>query len=259
MKKIITWLMVLLLAASMCACGEKTETIYVQTQSLRTVVGQEIRSEYTYAPDGSPLGVETYFNGELYQTVATRTSGGIDYLTVEDAEGNSSTQSTWTTYDERGNVAQVEIATEGTTVSRTTYTYDDQDRVVSAVSSTTQGKISYSYAYDEQGNLVEQIKDDETTDQYSRTEYRYNDRGFVTEEKTYDREGVLQSGITYAYAADDTGRTATYFDGAGEPDGQVVESTYDDHGNLIREITSVDGEVLQTIINTYEAMEVPVK
>ena len=110
MKKTIAVLLLLVLAVSMCACGPKTETIYVQTQSLRTIAGREIRSEYTYASDGSPLEVKTYLNGVLYQTASTRTSGGIDYLTVVDDEGNSSTQSTWTTYDDRGNVTKIEQA-----------------------------------------------------------------------------------------------------------------------------------------------------
>lgn len=259
MKKTIAVLLLLVLAVSMCACGPKTETIYVQTQSLRTIAGREIRSEYTYASDGSPLEVKTYLNGVLYQTASTRTSGGIDYLTVVDDEGNSSTQSTWTTYDDRGNVTKIEQAVGGNTVTETTYTYDDQNRMLTAVTKTADGETKYSYAYDDRGNMTEQIRDDETTKQYTRTVYRYDDRSYIQEEKTYDREGVLQSSITYAYEADNTGRTATYYDGAGEPTGQVVTSRYDANGYLIQETTIVDGEVLQTIENTYEAMEIPVK
>ena len=259
MKKTIALFLLLVLTVTLCACGPKTETIYVQTRSLRTIAGREIRSEYTYASDGSPLEVKTYYNDVLFQTASTRTSGGIDYLTVVDAEGNTSTQSTWTTYDDRGNVMKVEQAVGGNTVSQTTYTYDDRDRMLTAVTKTGDGEATYSYTYDEQGNMIEQVKDDKPAKLYTRIVYRYDDRGYVQEEKSYDQEDVLLSSITYAYEADNTGRTATYYDGAGEPTGQVVTSRYDVNGYLIQEITTVDGEEFQTIENTYEAMEIPVK
>ncbi len=259
MKRLTAAILILMLALGMTACGSRTQTIYVQTQSLRTIAGQEIRSEYTYTPKGNPLEVKTYFNDELYQTASTRTSGGISYLTVVDREGNETTQSTMTAYDDRGNVAQVDISVGFETISRTTYTYDDQDRMLTASTVTGTGKTIISYTYDEAGNLVEQIKDDEAAETYTRTVYAYDDRGYVLEEKAYDEEGLLKGSIRYTYEDDDSGRTATYFDGAGELTGEVVTTEYDDQGNLILETTLVDGEVAQTIAYTYEALEVPVE
>jgi YD repeat-containing protein len=162
-------------------------------------------------------------------------------------------------YDDRGNVMKVEQAVGGNTVSQTTYTYDDRDRMLTAVTKTGDGEATYSYTYDEQGNMIEQVKDDKPAKLYTRIVYRYDDRGYVQEEKSYDQEDVLLSSITYAYEADNTGRTATYYDGEGKTTGQVVTSRYDANGYLIQEITTVDGEVFQTIENTYEAMEIPVK
>lgn len=261
MKKLTAAVLALVLALAMTACGnmEKTKTIYVHTQSVRTIGEQEIRSEYTYSPKGTPVTVKTYFNDKLYQTASTRTSGGVNYLTVKDREGNESTQTTNTIYDDNGNVASVEISVAATTVSRTRYTYDDQNRVLTANTVTSQGNTDTSYTYDANGNVTEQIVDDATDGSYTRTVYTYNDRNYVQEEKSYDRDGVLQGGIVYTYQGDNTGRTATYYDAEWEPTGEVVESTYDEHGNLIREVSSMDGEVIQTIVNTYEAMEVPVE
>lgn len=259
MKRIMAAFLVLTLAMGLSACGPKTKTIYVQTQSLRTIAGQEIRSEYTYAANGTPLEVKTYFNDVLYQTASTRTSNGISYLTVVDREGNESTQSTMTAYDDRGNVSQVEIAMSMSTVSRTTYTYDDQDRMLSAKTVTSEGSTDFTYAYDDAGNMVEQIKDDQTTDTYTRTVYTYDDRGYVLEEKTYNKEDVLQGSISYTYESDDSGRTDTYYDGDGAPTGEVVTTQYDANGNLVLETATVDGEVVQTIAYTYEALEIPVE
>ena len=54
-------------------------------------------------------------------------------------------------------------------------------------------------------------------------------------------------------------RIQTYYDGDGEPTGEVTRLEYDEHGNLVKEISYVDGEVAQTIVSTYEAMEVLVE
>lgn len=261
MKRLTAALLILTLALGLAACGTtaQTETIYVQTQSLRTLGGQEIRSEYTYSPKGTPLTVKTYFNDTLYQSVSTRTTGNTSYQTVVDRSGNETTQTATSTYDEQGNLAMLEISVATNTVSRTTYTYDEQNRLTKASTVTSLGNTTLQYTYDSQGNLVEQIKDDQTANTYVRTTYTYNDRNYVTEEMSYDKDGVLQSSTRYTYEDGDTGRTATIYDGEGKPTGEVIVCNYDEHGHLIRETTSVDGEVLQTIVNTYEAMEVPVE
>lgn len=261
MKKITAAILALVLALCLGACGEqvKTETIYVQTQSVRTIYQQEIRMEYTYSEKGAPLSVKTYFNDELYQTASTRTSNGVSYLTIVDYEGNESVQTTETQYDDNGNVSQIEISVAGTAVSRTTYTYDDNGNVLTASNVTSLGTVSTSYTYDENGNVISKEEDDGSTGEFTRTEYAYDERSYVTEERTYDAEGVLQSSIRYAYEADDSGRTLTYYGADGEPTGEVETYVYDEHGNVIEQTTTVDGEVAQKTVNTYVAMEVPVE
>lgn len=261
MRKIAAALLALALILGMTACGlfEKTETIYVQTQSLRTIGEQVIRMEYTHSQTGVPISVKTYFNDVLYQTASTRTSGGVTYQTIVDSDGETTTQMTTYTRDDRGNVTMLEITVGTTTVSRTIYTYDDQDRVINGNTVTSLGTTDVSYTYDAAGNIAEKISDDDANSTYTRTVYTYDQRNYVLEEKAYDESGALKSSMTYTYAEDGKGRTIVYYDADGNPTGEKVECFYDNHGNLIKEITSLNDEVLQTIVNTYEALEVPVE
>lgn len=261
MNRITAALLVLVMVLCLAACGEqiKTETIYVQTSSVRELQGQEIRMEYTYSDHGEPVSVKTYFNDQLYQTTSTRTSNGVTYLTITDAEGNSSTQTTTTQYDDNGNVTMIEISVAGNTVSRTTYTYDENGNMLSAINLSTVGTVVAEYTYDANGNVLKQVETDESTGEVIATEYTYDERNYVLTERIYDGEGVLQEAVEYAYESDDSGRTLTYFDGDGAPTGEVVTCVYDEHGNMIEQTTTLDGEVIQRITYTYEALEVPVE
>lgn len=260
MKKTIVLLLVLVMAASLAACTQaKTETIYVQTQSLRTIGEAEIRMEYGYGDDGTPVSVKTYFNDKLYQSTTSRTSGGMQYLTITDADGNSSTQSSQTKYDENGNLLQVSTSIGGTEVAYTNYSYDDDGVLLSTVSVTAAATIHTRYTYDENGNLIQELQQNQNDGTYQRKDFAYNEKGYVSRESIYSAEDVLDSYVEITYADGDTQKTLTYYGGDGEPTGEVVVETYDEHGNKVGETTTVDGEVAMTIVNTYVAMEVPVK
>ncbi len=259
MKKMMAVLLVLVMAASLAACTQATETIYVQTQSLRTIGEAEIRMEYEYSDDGTPVSVKTYFNDKLYQTTVARTSGGVQYLTITDADGNSSTQATETKYDENGNLLQVTTSIGGTEAAYTNYTYDENGVLLSTVSVTASAVINTTYTYDEDGNLVSELQKNQNAGTYQRKDFVYNEQGYVVKESTYSAEDVLDGYVEITYANGDTEKTLTYYGGDGEPTGEVVVETYDEHGNKVGETTSVDGEVAMTIVNTYVALEVPVK
>lgn len=259
MKKMMAVLLVLVMAASLAACTQATETIYVQTQSLRTIGEAEIRMEYTYSDDGTPLSVKTYFNDKLYQSTSARTSGGIQYLTITDSEGNSSTQATESKYDDNGNLIQVSTSIGGTEVAYTNYTYDDNGVLLATVSVTSAAVINTDYTYDDDGNLISKLQKNQNDGTYQRKDFEYNEAGYVVKESTYSAEDVLEGYVEITYAADDTEKTLTYYDGNGEATGEVAVETYDEHGNKTQEVTTMDGEVVMTIVNTYVAMEVPVK
>lgn len=261
MKKLIAALLALTLMLCLAACGEaepETKTIYVQTRSVRTIGEAVIRTEYTYGKTGKPVTMKMYFNDKLYQSVTNRTSNGVTYMTITDSTGESSTQTTNTVYDDQGRVSILEVNVGSTTVSRTTYTYDDQDRIVKAATLTADGTVTTTYIYDANGNTVTQQVSDTNDDSFTRTEYTYNADNYVTLEKNFDKEGNLQGSTVYTYEGK-TARIQTYYDGDGEPTGEVTRLEYDEHGNLVKEISYVDGEVAQTIVSTYEAMEVLVE
>lgn len=260
MKKMMAVLLALVLAASLAACTQaKTETIYVQTQSLRTIGEAEIRMEYDYSDDGTPVSVKTYFNDKLYQSTTTRTSGGVQYLTITDADGNSSTQAAEYKYDDNGNLIQISTTIGGTQAAYTNYTYDDAGMILSTVSVTASAVINTSYTYDGSGNLISQLQQNQTDGTYQRKDFVYNEVGYVVRESTYSAEDVLDGYVEITYTNDDTVKTLTYYGGDGEPTGEVVVETYDENGNKILEITTMDGEEVMHIANTYVAMEVPVK
>lgn len=259
MKKIIAALLALTLMLCLTACGgAKTETIYVQTQSVRTIGEAVIRTEYTYGKTGRLVTMKMYFNDELYQTMSNRTSNGVVYMTITDAEGNSYIQSSVTTYDSEGRLSKMEIYSSGSTVTRTSYTYDDQDRILTEETLTTEGTTKTAYTYDEAGNVIAMESANADTGEFVRIEYTYDDRGYVTLEKELDQEGAVLSSIAYTYEGESV-RIQTHYDDQGEPTGQVDRLEYDEHGNLVKETTMQDGEVAQTIVSTYEAMEVPVE
>lgn len=259
MKKMMAVLLALVMAASLAACTQATETIYVQTQSLRTIGEAEIRMEYDYSDDGTPVSVKTYFNDKLYQSTTTRTSGGVQYLTITDADGNSSTQTTQTKYDDNGNLLQVSTSIGGSEVAYTNYTYDDAGVLQGTVSVTASAVINTTYTYDEAGNLISELQRNQNDSTYQRKDFVYNDRGYVVKESTYSAEDVLDGYVEIQYANNDTEKTLTYYDGDGEPTGEVLVENYDEHGNKVGETTTVDGEVVMTIVNTYVALEVPAK
>lgn len=259
MKKMMAMLLVLVMAASLAACTQATETIYVQTESVRTIGEAQIQMKYEYGTDGTPVSLKTYFNDSLYQSIAYRTSGGVQYLSITDAQGNVTMQSTETKYDDAGRMIQISSSIGGTEVSYTNYTYDDNGVLTASISVTAAATIHYTYAYDASGNMVSELQKNQNDGSYQRKDLVYNEAGNVVKESIYSAEDVLDSYVEISYANNNTVKTLTYFKGDGQPTGEVVVETYDENGNKIKEESSVDGKVVMTIVNTYVAMEVPVK
>lgn len=258
MKKMMAVLLVLVMAASLAACTQTTKTIYVQTESLRTIGEAEIKMVYDYSDDGTPLSVKTYFNGKLYQSTSTRVSGGVQYLTLTDAEGNVTTQTTETKYDDNGNMIQTSSSIGGTEVAYTNYTYDEAGMLVGAVAVTASTTVRSTYTYDANGNLIAEVKQDQNSGEYQRKEFVYDAENRIVKESTYSAEDVLAGYVESVYNGSKE-KTMTYYNGEGEPTGEVVVETYDENGNKIKEVSSLNDEVVMTIVNTYVAMEVPEK
>lgn len=259
MKKFAAALLVLCIMLCLAACGNKTQTIYVQTESLRTVYGKEIRTEYTYSSTGRRLTTKIYIGDKLYSSTSVRTSNGITYMTVTDSDGNQTTQSYEYIYDEAGNVTQYELSSGGNVYNRVNYTYDENGNCLTTTSVTASGTTLTEYTYDDSGNLMTCVTSCQEDGTYVRLEYTYNSEGNITLEEQYDADGVLQSYIEFAYEDDNKVIVATEYNGDRTANGTVVTYVYDEHENLIEKTTTIDDEVAEHIVNTYEALEVPVE
>lgn len=259
MKKFVAVLLLLCMLLCLAACGSKTETVYLKMESLRTVYGNEIRTVYTYSDTGSPLTTKIYFQDTLRSSTSVRVSNGITYMTVTDSSGNESTQSYEYKYDEAGNVTQYEVSSGGSVYNRVNYTYDDEGKMLTMTSVTSTGTTLTEYSYDENGNLVTMVTSCEETETYTRLECTYNEDNRSVREAFYDAEGALQEYVTYEYEDDGKVITAIEYNGDDTPNGTVITYVYDEHNNLIRQTTVIDGEEAEVIVNTYEAIEVLVK
>lgn len=259
MKKVVAILLVLLMLAMLTACGQKTEQTYVLKESLRTIGEAELRTDYVYAKDGTVAQIKIYLNGDLMRTTVNRTSNGLQYVSVTEANGQVSTQTIESVHNDAGQLVLVTTVYGGMTTVTTKYTYNDQGQVVKVVSAGPDGETVTTYTYDEQGNPICQLQINEKAEAYLRIEAVYDDNSFVIKESTYSAEDVLDGYVEISYAKENTEKTLTYYDGAGNPTGQVVVKTFDENGNEIQEVISRNGEVAQTTVNTYVMMEVPVK
>lgn len=184
-------------------------------------------------------------------------------------------------YDDNGNIIEQTVVknTAGEPeIYRYVYTYDEKGYLLTANYTGHDGYVaSYTFFYDDKGNNVKQIYEDE----YSTYEYlmtydengnmlsqtllyggevetmniviTYNDNGMIIREVcTYD-DGSQES-LDYAYDEDGKCVRIVFTDANGE---NVYDYTYDEHGNVIKEIyTSFDGSV-QYVNTKYELVYIP--
>ena len=259
MKKVVAILLVLLMLAGLTACGPKSKQIFVLDESVRTIGTVVLRTDYIHAKDGSVAKIEIYLNDQRMRTTVNRTSNGIQYVTVTEADGSSSTQAIESLYNDAGQMVMQTTIYGGMNTITTKYTYDERGNLVKVVSTAPNSETVTTYTYDENGNLLVQLQVNEKEETYLRMEAKYNEDNYVIEERTYSAEDVLDGYVEISYAKDNTEKTLTYYDGEGKATGEVAVKTFDDRGNEIQEVISKDGEVIQTTVNTYIMMEVPVK
>lgn len=146
-------------------------------------------------------------------------------------------------YDDKGNIIE-QISTKNTEadpeISRYVYVYDANGYLATANYTGHDGyEASYTFEYDDKGNIVKQTY----VDEYDTYEFlmTYDSKGnMIGQEIIYNGESqVLNIAITY----DDNGRVVkevgTYSYGAQES----FDYTYDDNGNCTREVfTNASGE-----------------
>ena len=172
--------------------------------------------------------------------------------------GETRTQVTTYEYDEKGRPILQKDA--GGTIS---LEYDEQDRIVKRVRAWWTQNDTTLYAYDEQGNLIEQIYQPADTSWWDKYTWEYNAYGdaikrtiqtftqegdsqtivdtvvhtYGNKEKEYDENGnltkvVYEDGSYTAYEYDEAGNEIKYtiYDSAN--DYVIFTYTYDENGNM---------------------------
>lgn len=188
--------------------------------------------------------------------------------------------------DDDGRIESVKTYdADGEVVKEVTYEYDDEGNLEEK----KQVIHNYTYLYTyENNNLVEQVVKDENEVRY-RYVYSYNDKGHVTEEKTYGVGNELMTSLEYEYTyekdklvelvirfEDSEGEstevvgevewddleatielTADDDDTDLELSNAVIELEYDEHGNLLSIEISADGETVMKYTYSYVEVKVP--
>lgn len=150
--------------------------------------GSVDKSAYEYDGSGHILKEVQYRNDQPQSQVLYAYSDDFrkQIRTDLDAQGNP-TQIMESVFDERGNIVEIVYKTNDQVLSRYTYVYDEQNRKVKE-EGWEKGRSTYNkeIIYDLQGNLVEEIENNNSITHIQRaiTNYRYDKYGNMTERST---------------------------------------------------------------------------
>jgi hypothetical protein len=146
-------------------------------------------------------------------------------------------------YDERGNlIRRVGYGPDGSRRVQESYSYDDKDNLVEAV--VNGKKRTYSYKFDESGQVLEARQLDAEGKLKERTELRHDGAGNLIEQSRFGPDGALLERQLHTYQSSNAVRQ-TMISG---PDGNLTSriaydyagdrlarmSTYGPNGNLLR-------------------------
>ncbi len=182
-------------------------------------------------------------------------------------------------YDEKGRPILQKDA--GGTIS---LEYDEQDRIVKRVRAWWTQNDTTLYAYDEQGNLIEEIYKPADTSFWDKYTWEYDEYGDVTEytvqtfsqegdsqtiidtvvhtygnkEKEYDENGnltkvVYEDGSYTAYEYDEAGNQIKYTSYHGANDFVIFYYTYDENGNMTEYRREDETGITDYMYTTYDA------
>ena len=254
MKKLISLMMVMLLALNLAGCGitgEKTRLLAAHL-SYYADGGLSCFYEYSYEFDKNGRLVKEleYRNGNLYTTAET----------VYDTDGTS----VRTVTDVRGKIETVEeYDKDGVRLSESTYGYTGEvekycefDKDGKMTLKVSRGSYNYTvrYEYDESGNLVRTYEEsrDENGNLKSSYEEIYDETGQRIRQDVTDADGNTRTTMEAIIETEGNHRTVLEC-----YDGEVryrIEEEYDEDGNLLKSVSysEDDGEILQSHEYTYD-------
>lgn len=144
------------------------------------------------------------------------------------------------TYDEKGNLLReysVIIGNEYPSIH--TYTYDEAGRLIKEKDDYGHSYDEKNYAYDGVGRLVKETTTYSYSDEVSEETFTYNDKGQMVgmvQEKTENGEKEITYKTTITY--NENGKPVSILKDDMDMDGYInlYEWTYDNYGNLIKEV-----------------------
>ena len=216
--------------------------------------GHEIDVTFSYDESAKTVVInavcEAFSNGSETITIQWDDHGRLAAM-FEESRGN--VLKTIYTYDEAGNcISEVEYK-DDEIYGTTTYVYDDHGNEISCTREYGDRITKYEYVHtcDDEGNIT-CTQYLENGEEYKKSEFTYDASGNMTSCQNYDDEGIKSGYFEYEYDADGKMVKENKFNSWGEPS-TTTQYTYDDEGNLLQKTTvGVDGELRESITDTYE-------
>ena len=223
------------------------------------------KAEFTYDAAGL-LVTELFTNNEGYSAQTDYTYGSFGELVGKVTVSGKTEERTVYIYDEKGRLFKEEqtirTGDKVTQTLRWEYTYDQNGNRLSK-SEFRAGSLHQEeqWTYNEAGQVLSYQVMDGKEAVREEVKYLYFPNGKLDQE-TYYKGGIAETAIYYIY--DDAGRVIKK--ATGTPYEKFIDVrqnvlyTYDEHGNLLTEVTAKkDGTELSRREYTYISMEVPVK
>ena len=237
MKKLLCFVLVLLMLPLLCACAERESEAkeyvqyYVMSRYVRQATGDVSVTEHSYDENWLPMSTESRLNGEF--------ASAVDYVYSEDKTQltmnyNSAIYEPHSTqqeleFDNQGRLVKATLIENGAPGAVSEYFYDELGREIKVVSTAPGGYGSViERSYDKNGNLIRYTAD--TGYSVSRQDYTYDTEGRLTSVEYY-RNDKLESKTEYRHEGNV--RYGSSCDAAGE-----VLST-------LMEVVDVAGNVLE--------------
>lgn len=233
MKKLLTFVLSLLLLLTLCSCAEKEEVKFYETKTyIRHNTGDINLLEKTYDENWNLLLSYTTLNGNFASKTEYEYSEDFTVLTTKSTSATYEPDSSRVirTFDEKGQVIKAETYDDDRHISTTEYTYDDNGETIFIKSTQPESDvvITIQRIFDGKGNLVTYIQD--TGYYVGRYEYRYNQKNQRVREEYY-RDDVQLDYTEFTWEGN-VG-TGNSYKADGTPTGKLLME-YDDYGNLLQ-------------------------
>lgn len=179
-----------LLVQSVDSSAETVSTsLYTYASNNRLV----LLAQQTHATDSSSASTEKHIwqyasNGNPQQMI--RIKDGSDSTIVR------------CTADEKGNITEEETIHRGTSLGKTFYYYDANNRLTDIVRYNARaGRLmpDYVFEYEENGELSAMTVVQEGSNDYQKWYYKYNEGGLKAVEFCYNKKSVLLGKVEYTY------------------------------------------------------------